>query len=155
MHILKKQMFRHFKNHRSVNTWSPLAIAFNSITKEKYNFNLSKVDTVSYFSYFSSSMVHILKFFKILQGLFGIPELKTPTGFSILKDQAMTQIDALIIEATSQDRKRKMVEIFDDMSNELCKVADLAEFIRIAHPKKEFVEVAENACIFISGIVEK
>lgn len=133
MHILKKQMFRHFKNHRSVNTWSPLAIAFNSITKEKYNFNLSKVDT----------------------GLFGIPELKTPTGFSILKDQAMTQIDALIIEATSQDRKRKMVEIFDDMSNELCKVADLAEFIRIAHPKKEFVEVAENACIFISGIVEK
>ncbi|XP_076621467.1 mitochondrial intermediate peptidase [Colletes latitarsis] len=133
MQILKKQTLKHFKKHRSVNTWSPLATAFNSITTEKYEFNLSKNQT----------------------GLFGIPELKTPEGFSILKDQAMIQTDILIAEATSKNRKRKIVEIFDDLSDALCKVADLAEFIRIAHPDKQFIKAAENACIFISGIVEK
>lgn len=92
---------------------------------------------------------------KTLQGLFGIPELKTPEGFSILKSHAMSQTDALITEAISSKRKRKMVEIFDDLSDTLCKVADLAEFVRIAHPEKEFVRAAEDACIFISGIVEK
>lgn len=90
-----------------------------------------------------------------MQGLFDIPELKTPEGFNILRNQAMSRTDALIAEATSRNRKRKMVEIFDDMSDTLCKVADLAEFVRIAHPDKEFVQAAEDACIFISGIVEK
>ncbi|KZC13629.1 Mitochondrial intermediate peptidase [Dufourea novaeangliae] len=133
MHILKKQILRHVMKHRSVNTWSPLATAFNSIAKDKYDFDLSKKET----------------------GLFGISELKTPDGFHILKEQAMSQTDTLITEATSPNRKRKMVEIFDDMSDTLCKVADLAEFIRVAHPDKHFVRAAEDACIFISGIVEK
>lgn len=97
----------------------------------------------------------MLKFFCILQGLFGISELKTSEGFNILKDQAINQTDALIAESTGQNRKRKMVEIFDDMSDTLCKVADLAEFIRIAHPEKKFVAAAEDTCLFVSGIVEK
>ncbi|XP_067632833.1 mitochondrial intermediate peptidase isoform X2 [Eurosta solidaginis] len=47
-----------------------------------------------------------------------------------------------------------MVEIFDELSDSLCKVADLAEFIRIAHPKNKYTQAAEDACITISGIVE-
>ncbi|XP_076657246.1 mitochondrial intermediate peptidase isoform X1 [Halictus rubicundus] len=132
MNFWKKQFIKHVK-HRGVNTWSPLATAFNSITKDKYGFELSKKES----------------------GLFGIPELKTAQGFSILKHQAMSETDMLIEEATSPNRKRKMVEIFDDMSDTLCKVADLAEFIRIAHPEEQYVKAAEDACIFISGIVEK
>lgn len=81
--------------------------------------------------------------------------MKTSEGFNILKDQAISQTDALITESISQNRKRKMVEIFDDMSDTLCKVADLAEFIRVAHPEKQFVTAAENTCLFVSGIVEK
>lgn len=132
MNFWKKQFIKHVK-HRGVNTWSPLATAFNSITKDKYGFELSKKES----------------------GLFGIPELKTAQGFSILKHRAMSETDMLIEEATSPNRKRKMVEIFDDMSDTLCKVADLAEFIRIAHPEEQYVKAAEDACIFISGIVEK
>lgn len=67
----------------------------------------------------------------------------------------MTQVDILIEEATSKDRKRKMVEIFDELSDTLCKVADMAEFIRIAHPDEQYVRAAEDACITISGVVEK
>lgn len=87
--------------------------------------------------------------------MFGIPELKTEHGFHVLKNRAMTQADVLIEEATSKDRKRKMVEIFDELSDTLCKVADMAEFTRIAHPDEQYVRAAVDACITISGIVEK
>lgn len=48
-----------------------------------------------------------------------------------------------------------MVEIFDEMSDSLCKVADLAEFIRIAHPSATYSKAAELACVAVSGLVEK
>lgn len=48
-----------------------------------------------------------------------------------------------------------MVQIFDELSDELCKVADLSEFIRLSHPNATYSHAAEDACISISGIVEK
>jgi len=52
-------------------------------------------------------------------------------------------------------RTRKIVEVFDELSDTLCKVADLAEFVRIAHPQAAYSQAAEDACVSISGIVEK
>lgn len=48
-----------------------------------------------------------------------------------------------------------MVDIFDELSDTLCKVADLAEFIRIAHPTAAYSKAAEIACVTVSSIVEK
>lgn len=49
--VLRKQFSRNYKRHRNVNTWSSLATAFNSISKERYGFDLLKKETVSiYFS---------------------------------------------------------------------------------------------------------
>lgn len=87
--------------------------------------------------------------------MFGIPELKTEDGFDTLKNHALAEVNILIKEVTNKDRKKKMVEIFDELSNTLCKVADLAEFIRVAHPDQRYVRAAEDACITVSGIVEK
>ncbi|XP_049541158.1 mitochondrial intermediate peptidase [Anopheles darlingi] len=116
---------------RGVTTWSPLTTAFNTRPEKRINFTRNEV------------------------GLFGVPELTSYEGFYALKEKAIFKTDDLIEEATSATRTRKMVTIFDELSDTLCKVADLAEFIRLAHPVPNFCHAAEDACISISGIVEK
>lgn len=114
-------------------TWSPLATAFNT----------------------RPTMQPILDSFKGKTGLFNKPELTSPEGFHVLKERAIAATEALIEEATSSEPTRVMVDIFDELSDTLCKVADLAEFVRIAHPQEQFSSAAEDACITVSGIVEK
>lgn len=82
-------------------------------------------------------------------------ELRSYEGFYLLKENVINRTDELIKEAINPVRSRKIVEIFDELSNTLCKVADLAEFIRIAHPRAAYTDAAENTCISVSGIVEK
>lgn len=89
------------------------------------------------------------------QGLFGIPELRGHEGFFVLQDRAINKTDDLIAEAISPDRNRKIVQVFDELSDTLCKVADLSEFIRLGHPNGVYSHSAEDACVSISGVVEK
>lgn len=133
LRIFERHIFRYVRSDRKLNTWSALATAFNSTADKNYSLDISKKET----------------------GLFGIPELKNEDGFYILKSRVLERVDILVDEATSKNRKRKMVEVFDELSDTLCKVADMAEFIRIAHPNEQYVRAAEDACISISGIVEK
>lgn len=131
--MLLKELVRQIKGTKCVTTWSPLATAFNAKAAEKFELKVQHKQT----------------------GLFGIPELENSGGFETLKRYAISQSDLLIEEATNSDRKRKMVEIFDELSDTLCKVADMAEFIRLAHPEEDFASAAEDACLTISSIVEK
>ncbi|XP_045538186.1 mitochondrial intermediate peptidase [Papilio machaon] len=117
---------------RGVSTWSPLATAFNTRPNSQPIFDTLRERT----------------------GLFNKPELTSFEGFYTLKDQAIASTDRLIEEAISGPT-RPMVEVFDELSDTLCKVADLAEFVRIAHPQPHFASAAEDACISISGVVEK
>lgn len=118
---------------RFVNTWSPLASAFNA----KPNKLLS------------------LHFTKGATGLFGLPELNEPEGFYLLKENAVREAESLVAECCSPERSRKMVEVFDHLSDTLCRVADLAEFIRMAHPQARYSHAAEDASIAIGGLVEQ
>ena len=69
-------------------------------------------------------------------GLFGLPELKTSQGWVELKEKCFDNCDELVEEVVSEKRKRNVAVIFDDLSDELCRVADMAEFVRLAHPGK-------------------
>ncbi|XP_056646897.1 mitochondrial intermediate peptidase [Diorhabda sublineata] len=120
-----------YQQNFGVSIWSPLAEAFNSRPSYKFNYQKHNV------------------------GLFGVPELTSAEGFNIVEEICIRKTDRLIEEALSNHRHRKMVEIFDDMSDSLCKVADLAEFIRLAHPDQTYRIAAENACCGVSGVVEK
>lgn len=73
----------------------------------------------------------------------------------MLKEKVIEKSDRLIEEAISPNRKRKIVEVFDELSDSLCKVADMAEFVRLAHPVSAYCFGAEDACITVSGVVEK
>jgi hypothetical protein len=92
-------------------------------------------------------------------GLFGIEGLNTPDGFYVLKEKAEQRVKVLIDEALEPRHTvtggRKLVEIFDEISNELCRVADLAEFVRNAHPNVNFRQAADLTFGQISQIVEK
>ncbi|CAH0562657.1 unnamed protein product [Brassicogethes aeneus] len=116
---------------RKFSLWSPLAESFNTRPNQKFNYNKKQV------------------------GLFGVPQLTNFTGFYELRDDCIKHSEKLINEALSHRRKRKMVQIFDELSDTLCKVADLAEFIRISHPRDEYCQAAEEASLAVSGVVEK
>lgn len=88
-------------------------------------------------------------------GLFDIPQLRSPEGVYLLKENRLNQVEELVAECCNPNRKRCMVEIFDDLSNALCLVADLAEFLRIASPNQQFANASENACVAISNLVEQ
>lgn len=89
------------------------------------------------------------------KGLFGFNELREPSGFHLLKENAIFECENLVDECLSPSRTRRMVEVFDHLSNSLCKVADMAEFVRVAHPNSSYSQSAENACLSISRLVEK
>lgn len=119
--------------YRYVSTWSPLATAFNTRPGQKLNISFSKEN----------------------KGLFGLKELRSYDGFYLMKENVINASSELVSEALSPHRSRKMVNVFDELSNTLCSVADLAEFVRIAHPDRMFTTAAEEACITISYEVEK
>ncbi|XP_066148892.1 mitochondrial intermediate peptidase [Euwallacea fornicatus] len=114
-----------------VSIWSPLAEVFNTRPVPKFTLQTQDV------------------------GLFGVPELTTNEGFYDLKENCVVKTNKLIEEALSVSRSRKMVEIFDEISDTLCQVADLAEFIRLSHPESKYNHAAQVACATVSGIVEK
>jgi len=89
------------------------------------------------------------------QGLFGIPQLTHPEGMHLLKEGGINQVEELLAECCDPKRNRRMVEVFDDLSNALCRVADLAEFLRIASPDQHFGKASEGACIAIANLVEE
>ncbi len=89
------------------------------------------------------------------RGLFLIPQLTSPEGFSQLRSECALRSAELVREACDPDRKRIVAAVFDDLSDELCRVADMAEFVRVAHPDAPVRGAAEEACIHVSGMVEQ
>lgn len=90
-------------------------------------------------------------------GLFQIPELTKPEGFEELTVNCALKSHQLVVEACARppERNRIVARVFDELSDELCRVADMAEFIRLAHPDRAMATAAETACIAISGLVER
>lgn len=122
------------KIKRSLTTWSRLASRFNSIGKRRPNFQFG---------------------FGERSGLFGHSVLQEPSGFYLLKDEAVSDAEKYVREATDPNRRRKMVQVFDDLSDALCRVADMAEFVRIGHPETRFSSAAMDASVSINNLVEK
>lgn len=88
-------------------------------------------------------------------GLFQVPQLTSSDGFHELKEDVLKNSKFLVDKAISASPTIDVVSLFDELSNELCKVADLAEFTRLTHPNQDFVQAAESTSFEIGGFVEK
>ncbi|KAK2847015.1 hypothetical protein Q5P01_010014 [Channa striata] len=124
-----KLLWTHLR--RNVATWSPVGSAFNAKPQRR------------------------LGLFDKNVGLFGVPELSCPTGFQIATKKALKNTEILVEKACTCPTGVETVESFDQLSDGLCKVADLADFVKIAHPDLAFREAAEKTCIEIGTVVEK
>uniref|UniRef100_A0A8C5ZTI1 Mitochondrial intermediate peptidase n=1 Tax=Marmota marmota marmota TaxID=9994 RepID=A0A8C5ZTI1_MARMA len=96
-----------------------------------------------------------LDLFRERRGLFGVPELSAPEGFYIAQEEALRKTELLVERACSTPPGPQTVLIFDELSDALCRVADLADFVKIAHPEPAFREAAEETCRSIGTMVEK
>ncbi|XP_060902191.1 mitochondrial intermediate peptidase-like [Labrus mixtus] len=116
---------------KNLTTWAPVGAAFNTKTQKKFN-PLEKNG-----------------------GLFGVPELSCPAGFQVATQTALINTDRLLERVCSLSPGVKTVQAFDQLSDGLCKVADLADFVKVAHPDPAFREAAEKTCMEIGTVVEK
>ncbi|XP_059931051.1 mitochondrial intermediate peptidase-like [Gadus macrocephalus] len=116
---------------RKVTTWSPVGAAFNSKPQRR------------------------LDVFQDNVGLFGVPELSSPAGFEVATKRALKDTQLLVDKTCHSPPGAATVEYFDQLSDGLCKVADLADFVKVAHPDPLFREAAEKTCIEIGTVVEK
>ncbi|KAK7882913.1 hypothetical protein WMY93_029087 [Mugilogobius chulae] len=88
-------------------------------------------------------------------GLFGVSELSCPAGFQVATKEALKNTERLLKKACTCPPGVETVESFDQLSDGLCKVADLADFVKVAHPDPAFREAAERTCVEIGTVVEK
>jgi len=133
--ILRASTSIHKVKKCQVSSLGPLASAFNNRISNNFKFSWSPSTRKT--------------------GLFGIPELTEAKGFQELRERCEKNAAELVKEACNPNRKRNVAVIFDDLSDELCRVADMAEFVRLAHPDQEYAMEAQNACIAVSGLVEE
>ncbi|XP_069747510.1 mitochondrial intermediate peptidase-like isoform X2 [Narcine bancroftii] len=121
-----------FQRYRNVSTsWSPVGVAFNAKSWGKVDFFGKNV------------------------GLFGVPELSSPEGFQVVQENALKETEHLVEQACITPPGPQIVQIFDQLSDCLCRVADLADFIKVAHPDPLFREAAEMSCLTVGTMVEK
>ncbi len=88
-------------------------------------------------------------------GLFERQILESPGGFGKLTKETIAEASNIVDEIVKSVNSSRTVLLFDELSNALCRTADLAECIRLLHPNNEYVEQAQKCCFEVSTFVEK
>ncbi|CAN3377354.1 hypothetical protein DIURU_003400 [Diutina rugosa] len=97
-------------------------------------------DDYSYFSGFNSNFPKA--------GLFGNSYLKTPKGLLEFSSDSLNRAKLLVNDllgtAHTEEGKLSYIRRLDQLSDVLCRVIDVAEFIRVAHPQKQWIDAAQQ-----------
>ncbi|KEY67611.1 hypothetical protein S7711_07808 [Stachybotrys chartarum IBT 7711] len=87
-------------------------------------------------------------FQKKSQGLFRNRYLTSPQGFELFAQKNLekaTRIVKKVLGASTVDEYRAIVRDMDRLSDMLCRVLDLCDFVRMAHPSPQFQHAASVA----------
>jgi len=89
-------------------------------------------------------------------GLFDYPEFSAPSQFALESQKCIRRSRKLVEEIIKiQTFDIALIDKMDLLSDELCRVADLAECIRLVHPDRDMAMAAEKACLRINAYVEE
>ncbi|KAJ3037654.1 Mitochondrial intermediate peptidase [Rhizophlyctis rosea] len=91
-------------------------------------------------------------------GLFGYPQLSKPSGLvdaALAALEEATRIVEAVCAARTDNEIRKTVRRLDRLSDVLCSVVDLAEFLRNVHPSREYVRAAEKAVAELTSLLSQ
>ena len=91
-------------------------------------------------------------------GLFGIPSLSTPKDFPRISKERVEKCRKMMHEWRDSPGVRTPesdIEILDNVSNELCRIADAAEFIRNVHSNSEWIENATESVQMVSSFMNE
>ncbi|KAI5962764.1 OCT1 [Candida theae] len=112
--------------------------------------DLAKIfDDQAYFEDFNNTSSYKLPFsFKKQEtGLFKNEMLSSPSGLVEFSKQSLVDAKSLVEEMlnnTSDEGKLNYIKKLDQLSDILCRVIDVAEFIRIVHPSAKWANAAQK-----------
>lgn len=92
-----------------------------------------------------------------LPGCFGVPGLHHAEDWDVLAKKCIHDCLSLAdsIRSQSPSPTPALLQHFDDLSDRLCSVLDVAELCRNVHPNPEFVNAANEAYMKVSSITQE
>lgn len=89
-------------------------------------------------------------------GVFGLKGLHRPNDWARIAESCVDDCLDLAdkIRRHEPSRNAAVLQTFDDLSNRLCSVLDVAELCRNVHPDPEFVDAANDAFVNVSGVIQ-
>lgn len=92
-------------------------------------------------------------------GLFLNSRLNSPTGLIKFSEDSLMKAKSLVLtmlqEVNTESGKLHYIRKLDQLSDLLCRVIDVAEFIRVAHPDDKWVEAAQRTHEIMFGYMNQ
>lgn len=88
-------------------------------------------------------------------GLYGLDGLHEPKDFARLAREAVSRCDDKARALSARAPSAESVRALDEISDEICRVVDVAEVCRHTHPSPEHVEAAERAYVTLQEYVAR
>lgn len=89
-------------------------------------------------------------------GMFGLDGLNCPKDFARLSQEALHTCNSLLDQLLADNHPGlHTIHLLDQVSDELCRVVDVAELCRNVHPNPEWVEEAEGCFDVLCGFIDR
>ncbi|KAK5986848.1 Mitochondrial intermediate peptidase [Trichostrongylus colubriformis] len=94
------------------------------------------------------------RFYSFFKGLFGDPQLKSAASLAELNGRVRAECIDLLKQIETGSKERTTVQLFDDLSNTICKAADMVECVRQLHSDPAYNEAAQKSASDYCELVE-